>query len=150
MSDFSHMSVEDLMELLDLTKGDTTRKAPRKKSTFKERLQPCEACGYPLSHKHHLLSVAEFGENNSAVRLCPNCHEMFHIVERVKYAFWRGAPNDKAERLVSRLDEVYRDKAHFDAFSSVCDLVDRAIRMREWALEHPHLVSKIVRRKHRR
>lgn len=150
MSDFNRMSVEDLMELLDLTKGDTTIKAHRKKSTLNERIQPCEACGYPLSHKHHLLSVAEFGENNTAVRLCPNCHEMFHIVERLQFALRRGTPNKKAERLVSRFDEGYRDAAHFNAFNRVCDLVDRAARMREWAVEHPDLVSKIVRRKHRR
>lgn len=46
----------------------------------KTRLIPCQICGYPLSQRHHLLSYGEFGENDSIVCLCANCHGFYHLL----------------------------------------------------------------------
>lgn len=48
-----------------------------------ERLSPCECCGYPISHRHHLDPVSECGENERTVQLCACCHELIHVIERV-------------------------------------------------------------------
>lgn len=53
----------------------------RRKTTSKERLTPCSACGYPLSQRHHLLDVAYHGENDMTIQLCANCHELYHLIE---------------------------------------------------------------------
>ena len=146
-------TVKDYLEMAELAAGSDADSYPsfaRKASTLKERVQPCEACGYPISHKHHLLSVAEFGENNTAVRLCPNCHELYHIVARIEAAWARGTRNAKAEILRNRLGEVFWDDARINAVYFVHGLVDRAGRLRAWAIEHPDLVSKITRRQQRR
>jgi hypothetical protein len=37
------------------------------------------ACGYPVSHRHHLWDIATHGENKVAIRLCGNCHELHHL-----------------------------------------------------------------------
>jgi len=51
----------------------------RKQSTLEERLTECECCKYPVSQKHHLLTVSEYGDNDCTVQLCANCHELFHL-----------------------------------------------------------------------
>lgn len=53
----------------------------RRKARLKERLVPCECCGYPISQRHHILPVAEYGESDWTVQLCANCHELLHIIE---------------------------------------------------------------------
>lgn len=58
---------------------DVTKR--RRRSTRKERLTPCAACRYPLSQRHHLLEVAHYGENSLTLRLCANCHELYHLIE---------------------------------------------------------------------
>lgn len=50
----------------------------RRHPTAEERLTPCECCGHPVSHRHHLLSVANYGDIEFTVQLCPNCHELVH------------------------------------------------------------------------
>jgi hypothetical protein len=45
-----------------------------------ERTTPCECCGYPISQRHHLYKVANYGENKFTIQLCANCHELFHLV----------------------------------------------------------------------
>ena len=52
----------------------------RKRATKKERLTPCGVCGWPLSQRHHLLHVADYGENDETVQLCANCHEIYHLM----------------------------------------------------------------------
>jgi hypothetical protein len=39
----------------------------------------CSACGYPVSHRHHLWDIAMHGENRVTIQLCPNCHELQHL-----------------------------------------------------------------------
>lgn len=54
----------------------------RKRVSLKERTTPCECCGFPLSQRHHLLAVAEFGDTDATAQLCANCHDLYHIIER--------------------------------------------------------------------
>ena len=52
----------------------------RRNRTEKERLTPCECCGYPISQRHHLLDYAYHGENDFTAQLCANCHELYHLL----------------------------------------------------------------------
>lgn len=52
----------------------------RRRATVKERLTPCSACGYPVSHRHHLWTVEAHGENAVTIQLCANCHELYHLL----------------------------------------------------------------------
>ena len=52
----------------------------RRRATYKERMTPCSACGYPISQRHHLWDIATHGENAVTVQLCPNCHELHHLM----------------------------------------------------------------------
>lgn len=52
----------------------------RRRATVKERLTPCSACGYPVSHRHHLWSLEAHGENAVTIQLCANCHELYHLL----------------------------------------------------------------------
>lgn len=67
---------------------NTQRRPPR----IQERLTPCECCGYKLSQRHHLLEVADWGENTATVQLCANCHELYHLLY--------GAYVTKSERCI--------------------------------------------------
>lgn len=69
------------MTLIEL---DTTEQTKlRRGAKLNERLTPCQFCEYPLSERHHILPVSMFGENMFTLQLCANCHELYHIVERV-------------------------------------------------------------------
>lgn len=52
----------------------------RRRATDEERMTSCSACGYPTSHRHHLWDIATHGENPVTVQLCPNCHELHHLM----------------------------------------------------------------------
>lgn len=52
----------------------------RKYVNKRDRLIPCSCCGYPISQRHHLLQVHEYGENNHTKQLCANCHELYHLI----------------------------------------------------------------------
>lgn len=52
----------------------------RRRATDKERMTACTACGYPISQRHHLWDIATHGENAVTVQLCPNCHELHHLM----------------------------------------------------------------------
>lgn len=41
----------------------------------------CSVCEYPLSEIHHMAEQSEFGKNNFTIRLCPNCHYLFHVIK---------------------------------------------------------------------
>ena len=56
-------------------------KVKRRKSTLAERTTLCACCGHPISHRHHLMGVAPHGENRHTAQFCPNCHELFHLVQ---------------------------------------------------------------------
>jgi len=51
----------------------------RRQPNIYERMTPCEICGYPLTHRHHLLPVSKYGENEETMQLCANCHQVYHI-----------------------------------------------------------------------
>lgn len=72
-------------------------KPKRKRTTLKQRLTPCECCGYPISQRHHLLPHTFWGETNHTRQFCPNCHELYHIIERLLCG------DDKSERHHARL-----------------------------------------------
>jgi len=52
----------------------------RRRPTHEERIMPCMACGYPVSHRHHLWDIATHGENRVTLRICGNCHELYHLI----------------------------------------------------------------------
>jgi hypothetical protein len=51
----------------------------RKIQTIEERVAPCECCGFPLTHRHHIYSFPIHGENLHSWQLCATCHELLHI-----------------------------------------------------------------------
>jgi hypothetical protein len=66
---------------LDFYRAHKYRKMMRRRrATQQERMSPCSACGYPVSHRHHLWDIAIHGENQVTVQLCANCHELHHLV----------------------------------------------------------------------
>ncbi len=52
----------------------------RRRPTYAERMTACSACGYPASHRHHLWNIQAHGENEVTIQLCPNCHELQHLM----------------------------------------------------------------------
>lgn len=64
------------------------RRPPRRKTTIYERLKPCECCGHPISQRHHLIPYRWVGEQSPTVQLCPNCHELFHIMSQWFRDLW--------------------------------------------------------------
>jgi hypothetical protein len=62
---------------------DLIEPVKRKKATRQDRATPCECCGYPVSHRHHPFGVNVQKERGTVLHLCPNCHELYHVVERV-------------------------------------------------------------------
>jgi ribosomal protein L37E len=52
----------------------------RRRASYRERISPCSACGYPSSQRHHLWDVATHGENRVTIQLCANCHELQHLM----------------------------------------------------------------------
>lgn len=56
------------------------RNPKRRSVTPQERATPCDFCKYPLTERHHVLPVPWFGENDCTLPLCPNCHELYHVV----------------------------------------------------------------------
>lgn len=64
-------------------KGDVSKK-------IKERVSPCSVCGYPISEKHHMAERHIYGDNDYTIKLCANCHELFHILKTCKSDVKRG------------------------------------------------------------
>lgn len=69
----------------------------RRRTRMDERITPCDCCGYPLSHRHHLLDFAGFGETPYTKQLCANCHDLYHICERAVNDIYLAGPNKKAK-----------------------------------------------------
>ncbi len=66
-----------------------------------ERLHPCEFCGYPVSQGHHPFKRSRYGNNMIVVRLCANCHELYHLVEKGFYVDQGDRPH--ANSTISQL-----------------------------------------------
>ena len=66
----------------------------RYKSTLKQRMTPCNCCGYPISQRHHLFEVAHYGESDFTRQLCANCHELYHLIEGLD-----AIPEDQGDRV---------------------------------------------------
>lgn len=56
---------------------------PRRAPKTSERITPCAACEHPFSQRHHLDPVRYSGENTDTIQLCANCHELYHIIDRL-------------------------------------------------------------------
>jgi ribosomal protein L37E len=70
-----------ILHWIDFYRAHKYRKLMRRRrSTAHERVTPCSACGYPISHRHHLWDLATHGENQVTVQLCANCHELHHLM----------------------------------------------------------------------
>ncbi len=81
----SHKDPDERRNILDywteLYQAEKYRKImQRRRPTHEERIIPCMACGYPVSHRHHLWDIATHGENKVTLRLCGNCHELHHLL----------------------------------------------------------------------
>jgi hypothetical protein len=73
-------------------------KGKRRRTKLWERLTPCDCCGYPISQRHHLITVAEYyGENNYTRQLCANCHELYHICEKAISDVLGADPGESAK-----------------------------------------------------
>lgn len=80
----SHKDPEERQNILDywteLYQAEKYHKImQRRRPTHEERIIPCMACGYSVSHRHHLWDIATHGENRVTLRLCGNCHELHHL-----------------------------------------------------------------------
>lgn len=51
------------------------RQRPRRQ----DRLLPCVCCAWPITESHHILLQSKYGEGER-VRLCANCHDLFHLL----------------------------------------------------------------------
>jgi hypothetical protein len=76
----------------------------RRQARISERLTACECCKYPISQRHHLLEVANFGDNKYTRQLCANCHELYHILEGAIEDFKKS--QTPKTRNVALLDEI--------------------------------------------
>lgn len=68
----------------------------RRKTNISERLKPCEACGYPISQRHHMLDFATHGENDETSQLCACCHEIFHLLVHTRDGEHESASQSRA------------------------------------------------------
>ncbi len=80
-----HAALEDRLNIMahwvDFFRAHKYRKMMRRRRpTHKERMTACAACGYPVSHRHHLWDIATHGENAMTVQVCANCHELYHLM----------------------------------------------------------------------
>ncbi|MBZ0276106.1 MAG: hypothetical protein K8I60_08180 [Anaerolineae bacterium] len=80
-----HPALEDRLTIIahwvDFFRAHRYRKLMRRRRpTHKERMTACAACGYPVSHRHHLWDIATHGENTMTVQVCANCHELYHLM----------------------------------------------------------------------
>jgi hypothetical protein len=104
----------------------------RRRATIAERSQPCENCGFPLSHRHHPFPVARYGESEITYQLCPNCHDIYHLIgsayaeNTVSQALLRPImrSSELADRIFRPLQRLYLEVAKYDgAFQQVSDLL---------------------------
>lgn len=104
---------------------------PRKRRSTRldERLTPCQACGYVLSQRHHLLPVARYKENEHTAYLCANCHEAYHALERGWLDVCAKRRNTRAMRVYGALWNAYGGREN-PAFNILCELVERSEAMR--------------------
>lgn len=71
----------------------------RKRVPIRDRLTPCQVCDHPISHRHHVLSMAKWGETEATIQLCPNCHELYHIMQDAWIEKARGKRKTGTSRL---------------------------------------------------
>lgn len=110
-------------------------------SSAEERLMPCEICNHPLSAKHHLLQFHEYGENAKTMRLCANCHDLYHVtyqalrrLSRTRALLERG----KGYSVVTKAQEIWLDLAwnslkDNEAFIKIEDIVREMIALEDEA-----------------
>lgn len=70
----------------------------RRATKLEETTTPCESCGFPISHRHHLMEYAEYGENDCTLQACATCHWTLHICVSAL-----GSRNARAWKLWSHL-----------------------------------------------
>ena len=96
-------------------------KPKRRRTTLSERKTSCACCGYQISHRHHPIGVAESGESLHTHQFCPNCHELFHLVQ---------AALVRESRYCNRILRKYVDERGWDdpalkfMFSKVIEVED--------------------------
>ena len=111
-------------EMLAAGNGTFAKKnlAKRRRPTRVQRLTPCECCGYPVSQRHHLLEVADYGENDVTTQLCACCHELYHLF----MSCFRGEFNASATTLtiIETLRRDYPDRVTF--IHNLCGALESA------------------------
>lgn len=79
----------------------------RRKPTLEERLTSCQCCNHPISQRHHLLEVSRYGESKYTYQLCPNCHEIYHIIEAATFGDIEAETYSRATVLLSKMTRVW-------------------------------------------
>lgn len=85
----------------------------------------CNICGFPVSHRHHLLPFSKFGDffaddAHAFAELCPNCHHMVHVIERI-------GESESARASINRvLNGVPRGRVNGVHLLYLCDLVRKS------------------------
>jgi hypothetical protein len=124
----------------------------RRRPTYQERMTPCSACGYPISHRHHLWDIEMHGENKVTIQLCPNCHELQHLMynalvrdseysQRLALQVM-ASPTLRAET-VRKVMEWCRATIRYEAelgwiekFRTTDDWLNQRLRWSEWETGH--------------
>jgi hypothetical protein len=131
----------------------------RRRATLKERSTPCQCCAFPLSHRHHWLALARYGEHEATLQLCPNCHYVYHLIgsandgnresQQLLMALVRSP--DLRDRILGPLISFQRQAAEIDgALKRSSDLMVKdwdAIQARLDAGEDPEDISSDYQRR---
>ena len=86
----------------------------------RERMSPCCVCGYPVSESHHMAEQSRYGKNDITIRLCANCHELFHLLK---------SANNNPIRLGYIASQFFRGNAFGKKFNKVRELVEQSRRI---------------------
>ena len=76
-----------------------------------------------MTQQHHILPVEYFGDNGAIVPLCPNCHQLYHILYDA-FILNREKAQDKWALMYAR----HPDERLVEHAMKVVDLVERVIK----------------------
>lgn len=122
-------------------------KKRRRKATIRDRLCPCECCGFPVSQRHHILPAHRYGEQGATVQFCATCHDAVHIYMQafldlgrtpekptrsitLAFAIWQYWGEGSAElryldRLIDRMRKTYSDTLCNEILDDLLDMLMR-------------------------
>ncbi len=121
-------------------------------------MTPCECCEYPISHRHHALRMRDYGESRHTLQLCPNCHELYHLIygtlvdnsERQRkmlnaYLEWSGQGDPRFSYLYRKVKEYEEiNKAGEEGSVIVVEHVDHYLRRRTKGFVESEFTSIVI------